>query len=42
MAQNLRMFHLVHGDAGGAVINGIITLTGLAWAVASVRREILD
>jgi exosortase/archaeosortase family protein len=42
MAQNLEMFHLVHGDVGGAIINAIITLNGLAWAVVSVRREIFD
>ncbi|MFI4966691.1 MAG: hypothetical protein ACHP9T_15140 [Caulobacterales bacterium] len=42
MAQNIEMFHLVHGDVGGAVVNAIITLIGLAWAVTSVRREIFD
>lgn len=42
MAQNIDMFHLVHGDVGAAVVNLIVTLTGLAWAIASVRREILD
>jgi len=40
MAQNLEMFHLVHGDVGESVVNMVITLNGLAWAAMSVRREI--
>lgn len=42
MAQNIEMFHLVHGDIGWPVINAVITLTGLLWAVLSVRREVFD
>ena len=40
MAQNLEMFHLVHGDTGESVVNMVITLNGLVWAAMSVRREI--
>jgi exosortase/archaeosortase family protein len=42
MAQNIEMFHLVHGDIGWPVINAIITVIGLLWAVLSVRREVFD
>jgi exosortase/archaeosortase family protein len=42
MAQNIEMFHLVHGDIGWPVINAIITVTGLLWAVICVRREVFD
>jgi exosortase/archaeosortase family protein len=42
MAQNIEMFRLVHGDIGWPVINAIITVTGLLWAVTSVRREVFD
>jgi hypothetical protein len=42
MAQTIPMFHLVHGPVGAGVVNAVITLTGLAWAVATVRHEILD
>ena len=42
MAQNIEMFHLVHGDIGWPVINAIITVVGLSWAVLSVRREVFD
>ncbi|MFL5295927.1 MAG: hypothetical protein ACJ798_06045 [Phenylobacterium sp.] len=42
MAQTIEMYHLVHGDLGQGVVNAVITLTGLAWAAASVRHEILD
>ncbi|MGH6966156.1 MAG: hypothetical protein ACREE0_16860 [Phenylobacterium sp.] len=42
MAQNIEMFHLVHGDIGWPVINAIITVTGLLWAMLSVRREAFD
>ena len=41
MAQSLKMFEIVHGDAGWAAINAIITVNGLLWAAMSVRREIL-
>jgi hypothetical protein len=41
MAQSLEMYHRVHGDLGAAAINVAVTLIGLAWAAASVRREIL-
>jgi len=40
MAQNLETFHLMHGDVGESVVNAIITVNGLGWAVLSVRREI--
>lgn len=40
MAWDERMYHLVHGDVGAAVVNAAITLTGLAWAWGSVRHEI--
>jgi hypothetical protein len=40
MAQSLPMYHLLHGDVGATGINAIVTLTGLTWAIASVRREI--
>lgn len=42
MAQSIEMFHLVHGDIGWPVINAIITVIGLLWAVLSVRREVFD
>ena len=42
MAQTIQMYHLVHGELGKAVVNAVITLTGLAWAAASVRHEIFD
>jgi len=42
MAQSLAMFHLVNGGIGAGVVNAVITLTGLGWAVASVRHEIFD
>jgi hypothetical protein len=41
MAQSVEMYHRVHGDLGAAAINVAVTLIGLAWAAASVRREIL-
>ena len=42
MAQSVPMFHLVHGEIGAIVITMVITLTGLGWAIAGVRREIFD
>ena len=36
MAQSVKMFELVHGDAGWAAINAIITVNGLLWAAMSV------
>jgi exosortase/archaeosortase family protein len=42
MGQNIEMFHLVHGDIGWPVINAIITVIGLLWAVLCVRREVFD
>lgn len=41
MAQNIRMLEFLHGDVGWPLIEAIITLAALAWAVFSVRREIL-
>jgi exosortase/archaeosortase family protein len=40
MAQSLSMYHLVHSDTGLGITNALVTLVGLAWAVASVRREV--
>lgn len=40
MAQSADMYHLVHSEGVGAVINALVTLLGLAWAIVSVRREI--
>jgi exosortase/archaeosortase family protein len=42
MAQNIEMFHLVHGDIGWPVIDAIITAIGLLWAATSVRREVFQ
>lgn len=42
MAQSITLFHLVHDGVGAGVVNAIITATGLAWAVGSVRHEIFD
>jgi exosortase/archaeosortase family protein len=42
MAQNVEMFHRLHGDTGWVAINTIITVTALLWAAMSVRREIFD
>jgi exosortase/archaeosortase family protein len=40
MAQNIEMFNFVHSGAGWPITEAIITVTILAWAIGSVRREI--
>ncbi len=40
MAQDEAAYHRIHGDTGTTLLNLIITVNGLAWAVMSVRREI--
>src|SRR5436189_2631891 len=40
MAQNMSMFNFVHSGMGWPITEAIITITILAWAIGSVRREI--
>lgn len=42
MAQNISMFNFVHSGMGWPITEAIITVTVLAWAIGSVRREIFD
>jgi len=42
VAQSPAGYHLAHGPAGTPFYNALVTVTGLAWALWDVRKELFD
>jgi hypothetical protein len=42
VAQSPAGYHLAHGPVGSPLYNALVTVTGLAWALWDVRKELFD